>query len=98
MNTEAKPSVRRDALVAAVAIAALGLLWLVFRLYWQGLLLLVAAGLIAYLAVWRARARAGAEVPPGPLSGAGVPPAGSSPQKRARADKPRRGKKRRRRK
>lgn len=84
MNTEAKPSVRKDALVATIALAVLGLLWIVFRLYWQGLLLLLAASLVVYLGVWRTQARA--------------EPTAEPPQKRARADGARRGKKRRRRK
>jgi len=84
MNTEAKPSVRKDALVATLVLASLGVLWLVFRLYWQGLLLLVAAGLVAYLGAVRSRDKA-------------EPPAGDPP-KPTRADAPRRAKKRRRRK
>jgi hypothetical protein len=91
MNTEANPSVRTDALVATIVLAALGLLWLVFRLYWQGLLLLVAAGGVAYLGVRRARGDVQSE----------AQPATSKPEQRARADKPRgskSGKKRRRRK
>jgi hypothetical protein len=85
MNTEAKPSVRRDALVATIALGALGLLWIVFRLYWQGLLLLVAASVVACLGVGLARRQ--------PRAGAPAPP-----QKPARANAPRRTKKRRRRK
>lgn len=88
MNTEAKPSVRKDALVATIALAVLGLLWIVFRLYWQGLLLLLAASLVVYLGVWRTQARAE------PFA----EPTAEPPPKRARADGARRGKKRRRRK
>lgn len=93
MSTDAKPTVRKDALVATLVIAALGLLWIVFRLYWQGLLLLLSAGLVAYLGYWRARAAADA-----PTAEPKAEPKASSPQKRGRADGPGRGKKRRRRK
>jgi len=88
MNSEAKPSFRKDALVVTLAMGALGLLWILFRLYWQGLVLLLASGAVAYLGFWRSKARAQAQVKP-----SAVPPA-----KRERADGPRRGKKRRRRK
>ncbi len=92
MNTETKSSVRKDALVATLVLAALGVLWLVFGLYWQGLLLLAAAGAVAFL---------GARPPRGeatPEAGAEAEASGSSSRKRAGADKARRGKKRRRRK
>ena len=97
MNTEAKPTVRKDALVATLVIAALGLLWLVFRLYWQGLLLLLSAGLVAYLGYWRARATADAPTAK-PKAEPKAELKASSPQKRGRADGPGRGKKKRRRK
>lgn len=46
METDVSPRHRLDALLAAGVCAALGGLWLVLRLYWQGALLLgVAAGL-----------------------------------------------------
>ena len=93
MSTEAKPTVRKDALVATLVIAALGLLWIVFRLYWQGLLLLLSAGLVAYLGYWRARAAVDE-----PQAEPKAEPKASSPQKQGRADGPGRGKKRRRRK
>ncbi len=88
MNTEAKPTVRKDALVATLAIGALGLLWIVFRLYWQGTLLLAAAVAVAYFGVLRPRKVAERD------PGAAPEPAPA----KARADKPRRTKKRKRRK
>lgn len=90
MNTEAKPTVRKDALVATITLGALGLLWIVFRLYWQGLLLLAAASAVGYLAAWRARDRVAAPAP--------KPAPAEAPPKRARAEKSRRTKKRKRRK
>ncbi len=90
MNTQTKSSVRKDALVATLVLTVLGLFWLVFGLYWQGLLLLLAAGAVAYLGVRLARGDDEAE--------AEALPTGSPTQKRARPDKARRGKKRRRRK
>ncbi len=92
MNTETKLSVRNDALVVTIVLAALGLLWLVFGLYWQGLLLLLATSLVAYLGVRRSR---GGD--PSPDPSVAEPAADQSP-KRARPDKARRGKKKRRRK
>lgn len=93
MSTEAKPTVRKDALVATLVIAALGLLWIVFRLYWQGLLLLLSAGAVAYLGYWRARAVAEA-----PRVEPKAEPKALSPSSRGRADGPGRSKKRKRRK
>lgn len=86
MNTEAKTSFRKDALVATIAIGVLGLVWIVFRLYWQGLLLLLAAGLVAYLSVWRSKAEAQGQAEAEAQAHAGPG------RKRARADGPRRGK------
>lgn len=43
METDAPPKPRRDALWAAGVLAALGVLWLILRLYWQGALILGAA-------------------------------------------------------
>jgi len=94
MNTQTKSSVRKDALVATLVLTVLGLLWLVFGLYWQGLLLLLAASAVAFLGVRLARGDADAEVD----AEAKAEPTGSPTQKRARPDKARRGKKRRRRK
>ena len=84
MNTEANISDRRDAQVAGIILGALGILWLVLRLYWQGALLICAAGLLVALVM---RRREDSE----PST------SDQAPEPKSPADrKPRRGKRRRR--
>ena len=100
MSTEAKPSVRKDALVAAVALGVLGVLWIVFRLYWQGLCLLVACSAVTFFALRSGRGQApeaSASAPADKPSGrADKSPAKGSGRK-GRAEGSRRGRKRKRR-
>lgn len=88
MNVSAASEIRtsRDALVAAGLLGTLGVLWLVLKLFWQGALLLVAAGLVA----WFARRGARATAPPAKSDQA------DSKTKRVAAETPSRQKKRRR--
>ena len=87
MNAEARPTDRRDALAATIALGVLGVLWIVLRLYWQGAILLAAAGLLAYFCVVRATARSDApETMPEP------PPKRTTALKGSRARKKKRRK------
>ena len=54
METDASHD-RRDALAAAIALLVLAILWMVWRLYWQGALLLAVAGVFGYLGWYRVR-------------------------------------------
>jgi hypothetical protein len=50
VSAESDVHSRRDALVVAGLLVALGILWLLLKLYWQGALLVAAAGAVAFFA------------------------------------------------
>jgi hypothetical protein len=78
MDTEAQTTGHRDALIAAGALLALGILWIFLKLFWQGALLVVIAAAVAYLGYYRLRDAA--EKEPEPPAKPKAEPAGPRPK------------------
>jgi hypothetical protein len=83
METEAQTTGHRDALIAAGALLALGILWITLRLVWQGALLVAAALVVAYFGHYRLRFRQDQEPEPLPAKQKAAP-SGARPKSKKR--------------